>query len=98
MNLQRRQFLHLAVGAAAVPAFPRIARGQSYPTRPVRLIVGFPAGGAADTLARLLGQRLSERLGQPFIIENRAGAAGNIGTEAAVKAPADGYTLLKGSR
>jgi tripartite-type tricarboxylate transporter receptor subunit TctC len=94
MNPQRRQFLRLAVGGAAVPAFPRIARGQSYPTRPVRIIVGFTPGGGADTAARLTGQWLSERLGHPFIIENRAGAAGNIGTEAAVKAPADGYTLL----
>jgi tripartite-type tricarboxylate transporter receptor subunit TctC len=94
MRLQRRQFLRLAVGAAAMPSLSRVAAAQSYPTRPVRLIVGFPPGGAADTTARLLGQSLSDRLGQPFIIENRPGAAGNIGTEAAVNAPADGYSLL----
>jgi tripartite-type tricarboxylate transporter receptor subunit TctC len=93
-NLPRRRFLHLAAGAAALPGVSRIAEAQTYPTRPVRIIVGFTPGGGADTTARLMGQRLSERLGQPFIIENRAGAAGNIGTEAAVKAPADGYTLL----
>jgi tripartite-type tricarboxylate transporter receptor subunit TctC len=94
MKLQRRQFLCLTVCATAVPALPRVATAQSYPTRPVRLIVGFPPGGAADTTARILGQSLSERLGQPFIIENRPGAAGNIATDAAVKAPADGYSLL----
>jgi tripartite-type tricarboxylate transporter receptor subunit TctC len=94
MKLSRHQFLHLAAGAAAVPAASRIVRAQTYPARPVRIIVGFPPGGAADTTARLVGQWLSERLAQPIIIENRAGAAGNIGTEAAVKAPADGYTLL----
>src|SRR3989449_4350402 len=94
MNLPRRQFLHLAAGAAALPAVSRIARAQAYPTRPVRLIVGFAAGGAADITARLIGQWLSERLGQPFIIENRLGAGGNIGTEAVVRAPPDGYTLL----
>jgi tripartite-type tricarboxylate transporter receptor subunit TctC len=94
MNLQRREFLRLTVGAAAIPALAAVAMAQSYPTRPVHVIVGFPPGGAADTLARLLGQWLSERLGQPFIIENRPGAAGNIATEAAVKSPADGYTLL----
>jgi tripartite-type tricarboxylate transporter receptor subunit TctC len=94
MKLQRRQFLRFAVGAAAAPALSRAATAQGYPIRPVRLIVGFPPGGAADTTARLLGQALSERLGQPFIIENRPGAAGNIGTEAAVNAPADGYSLL----
>jgi tripartite-type tricarboxylate transporter receptor subunit TctC len=94
MKLSRHQFLHLAAGAAAVPAASRIARAQTYPSRPVRIIVGFPPGGGADTTARLLGQWLSERFGRPFIIENRAGAGGNIGTEAAVKAPADGYTLL----
>ena len=90
----RRQFLHLAAGAAALPAVSRIARAQAYPTRPVRLIVGFAAGGATDILARLIGQWLSERLGQPFIIENRPGAGSNIGTEAVVRAPPDGYTLL----
>src|SRR5438874_3869531 len=90
----RRKFLHLAAGAAALPAVTRIARAQAYPTRPVRIIVGFAPGGGTDILARLMGQWLSERLGQPFIIENRPGASGNIGTEAVVRAPADGYTLL----
>jgi tripartite-type tricarboxylate transporter receptor subunit TctC len=90
----RRQFLHLAVGAAALPTLPRIARAQTYPSRPVRVIVGFPAGGAPDIIARLMGQGLSERLGQQFVIENRPGAASNIGTEIVVKAPPDGYTLL----
>ena len=94
MRLPRRRFLHLAVGAAALPAVPLIARAQAYPSRPVRIIVGFAAGGAVDTLARLMGQWLSERLGQPFIIENRPGAATNIATEAVVKAAPDGYTLL----
>ena len=89
----RRQFLHLAAGAAASFA-PHIARAQAYPTRPVRIIVGFPAGGAPDIIARLVGQGLSERLGQQFVIENRPGAASNIGTEIVVKAPPDGYTLL----
>jgi tripartite-type tricarboxylate transporter receptor subunit TctC len=95
MKFPRRTFLQLAVGAAALPALPRIARAQAYPSRPVRIIVGFPAGGATDIQARLMGQWLSERLGQQFIIENRAGASGNIGTEAVAKAPADGYTLLQ---
>src|SRR5215468_4262259 len=90
----RRQFLHLAAGAVALPAVSRIARAQGYPTRPVRIIVGFVAGGPNDIVARLIGQWLSERLGQQFIIENRAGAAGNIATEAVLKAPPDGYTLL----
>ena len=94
MMLRRRQFLRLAGCAGAFHSVSRIASAQGYPTRPVHLIVGFPPGGAADNLARLLGQFLSERLGQPFIIENRPGAAGNIATEAAVRAPADGYTLL----
>jgi tripartite-type tricarboxylate transporter receptor subunit TctC len=92
--LGRRKFLHLAAGAAALPAVSRMARAQAYPTRPVRIIVGFAPGGAADIMARLIGQWLSERLGQQFVIENRPGAGGNIGTEAAVRAPADGYTLL----
>jgi tripartite-type tricarboxylate transporter receptor subunit TctC len=95
MKLPRRTFLQLAAGTAALPAVSRVARAQTYPTRPVRIIVGFPAGGATDILARLTGQWLSERLGQQFIIENRAGAGGNIGTEAVVKAPPDGYTLLQ---
>ena len=90
----RRQFLHLAAGAVALPAVSRIARAQTYPTRPVRIIVVAAAGGAADITARLMGQWLSERLGQPFIIENRPGAGGNIGTEAVVRASPDGYTLL----
>jgi tripartite-type tricarboxylate transporter receptor subunit TctC len=94
MKLPRRQFLHLAAGAAVLPAVSRLARAQSYPTRPVRIIVGFAAGGAADITARIIGQWLSERLGQQFVIENRPGAATNIATEAAVHAPADGYTLL----
>src|SRR5262249_527614 len=94
MKLPRRTFLHLAVGAAAVPAMPRFAWAQSYPTRPVRLILGYAPGNAPDIVARLIGQWLSERLGQPFIIENRPGGGGNIGTEAVVRASPDGYTLL----
>jgi tripartite-type tricarboxylate transporter receptor subunit TctC len=94
MKLPRRNFLHLAAGAAALPAVSRIARAQAYPTKPVRIIVGFAPGGAADIMARLIGQWLSERLGQQFVIENRPGAGGNVATEAAVRAPADGYTLL----
>ena len=94
MKLPRRNFLHLAAGAAALPAVSRIARAQTYPSRPIRVIVPFAAGGQSDILARLIGQWLSERLGQPFIIENRPGATGNIGTEAVIRAPADGYTLL----
>src|SRR5262245_13222553 len=94
MTLQRRQFLHLAAGVAAMPAAPRMACAQAYPARPVRLIVGFPPGGGADILARLIGQWLSERLGQPFVIESRAGAASNLAAEAVVRAPPDGYTLF----
>ena len=94
MKLPRRRFLHLAAGAAALPAVSRIARAQSYPSRPVRLIVGFAAGSSLDILARLMGQWLSERLGQQFVIENRPGAGSNIATEAVVRATPDGYTLL----
>jgi tripartite-type tricarboxylate transporter receptor subunit TctC len=94
MKLPRRTFLHLAAGAAALPALSRFARAQAYPTRPVRLIAGFPPGGVVDVFARLTGQWLSARLSQPIIIENRAGAGGNLATEAVVKAPSDGYTLL----
>jgi tripartite-type tricarboxylate transporter receptor subunit TctC len=94
MKLPRRNFLQLAASAAALPAVPRIARAQAYPTRPVTLVAGFAAGGGVDITARLIGQWLSERLGQQFVIENRPGAGGNIGTEAVVRAPADGYTLL----
>ena len=95
MKFPRRAFMHLAVGAAALPAISGGARAQAYPSRPVRIVVGFPAGGATDIQARLMGQWLSERLGQQFIVENRSGASGNIGTEAVAKAPADGYTLLQ---
>jgi tripartite-type tricarboxylate transporter receptor subunit TctC len=90
----RRQLLHLAASAAALPALSRVASAQTYPTRPVRLIVQVPAGGSPDIVARVIGQWLSERLGQQFLIENRPGASGNIGTEAVVRAPADGYSLL----
>jgi tripartite-type tricarboxylate transporter receptor subunit TctC len=94
MKLPRRQFLHLAAAVAALPVVSRMASAQAYPTRPVRLIGGFPAGSSPDIFARLIGQSLSERLGQQFVIENRPGAGSNIGTEAVVRAPADGYTLL----
>jgi tripartite-type tricarboxylate transporter receptor subunit TctC len=94
MKLPRRTFLHLAAGAAALPAVSRIARAQAYPTRPVRIIVPFAPAGSTDIVARLIGQWLSERLGQQFIIENRPGAGSNVGTEAVVNAPPDGYTLL----
>src|SRR5215813_11958741 len=94
MKLPRRAFLHLAAGAAALPAVSHFAWAQSYPSRPVRLVVGAPPGGGFDIVARLIGQWLSERLGQPFVIENRPGASSNIATEAVVRAPADGYTLL----
>jgi len=95
MKLPRRKFLYLATGAAALPTVSRLAWAQApYPTRPVRIIIDFPPGGPSDLAARLIGQWLSDRLGQPFIIENRPGASSNIGTEAVVKASADGYTLL----
>jgi tripartite-type tricarboxylate transporter receptor subunit TctC len=97
MKFLRRHFLRLAAGATALSVAPRIAVGQLYPTRPVRIIVGFAAGGSADLLMRLMGQWLSERLGQPFILENRIGAGGNIAAEAVVRAPPDGYTLLSTS-
>jgi tripartite-type tricarboxylate transporter receptor subunit TctC len=94
MKLPRRTFLHLAAGAAALPAVSRIAWSQTYPVRPVRLIVGFTAGSTPDIVARLMAQWLSDRLGQSFVIENRPGAGGNIAVEAVVRAPPDGYTLL----
>jgi tripartite-type tricarboxylate transporter receptor subunit TctC len=94
MNLLRRQFLQFAAAAAAAPALPQFASALEYPSRPVRIVVGFTAGGSQDPIARLIGQSLSERLGQPFIIENRPGAGGNIATEAVVRATPDGHTLL----
>jgi tripartite-type tricarboxylate transporter receptor subunit TctC len=94
LKLARRRFLYLATAAAALPSVSRMATAQTYPTRPVRLIIGYPPGGSADITARLLGQWLSERLGQPFVIESRPGASTNIATEAVVRAPPDGYTLL----
>ncbi len=94
MKLPRRTFLHLAAGAAALPALSRIATAQAYPTRPVRIVVGYPPAGSTDITARLIGQWLSDRMGQQFIIENRPGAGGNIATETVVRAPPDGYTLL----
>jgi tripartite-type tricarboxylate transporter receptor subunit TctC len=94
MKLPRRNFLHLAAGAAALPLLSRIARAQAYPTRPVRLIVGWPPGGGADTVSRIVGQWLSERLGQQVIIENRPGASTNISAQAVINSPPDGYTLL----
>jgi tripartite-type tricarboxylate transporter receptor subunit TctC len=97
MNIPRRRFLQLAAGAAALPAATRVARADTYPTRAVHLVAGFAPGSASDINARLVGQWLSERLGQPFIIDNRAGAGGNIATEFVVRAPADGYTLLYAS-
>jgi tripartite-type tricarboxylate transporter receptor subunit TctC len=97
MKLPRRRFLHLAAGAAALPAVSRVASAQTYPTRPVHLIVGFAAGGPNDIFARLIAQWLSERLGQPFVIENRPGAASNTATEAVVRAAPDGLTLLHAS-
>jgi tripartite-type tricarboxylate transporter receptor subunit TctC len=94
MKLPRRQFLHLAAGAAALPAVSRVAKAQAYPTRPVRLIVGWPPGGGADTVSRIVGQWLSERLGQQVIIENRPGASTNIAAQAVINSPPNGYTLL----
>jgi tripartite-type tricarboxylate transporter receptor subunit TctC len=94
LKLARRRFLYLAAGAAALPAVSRIATAQAYPTRPVRLIIGYPPGGSADITARLIGQWLSERLGQPVVVESRPGAGTNIATETVVNAPPDGYTLL----
>ena len=97
MNIPRRRFLHLAAGAVALPATTRLAFADTYPARPVHLIVGFSPGSASDINGRLVGQWLSERLGQPFVIENRVGAGGNIATESVVRAQADGYMLLYGS-
>src|ERR1700688_4548739 len=94
MKLARRRVLRLAVGAAAMPALARVASAQAYPARPVRMIVGFAAGGSSDIGARLIGQWLQERLGQPFVIENRPGAATNLATETVVRSAPDGYTLL----
>jgi tripartite-type tricarboxylate transporter receptor subunit TctC len=94
MKLPRRQFLHLAAGAAALPAVSRAAMAQAYPTRPVRVVVGFAPGGATDIFTRLISQRLSERLGQQFVVENRPGAATNLAAESVVRSPPDGYTLL----
>ena len=94
MHLPRRRFLHLVAGAAALPAVSRLAREQAYPTRPVTIIVGFPVGGGIDLDARLMAQWLSDRLGQPFNVENRIGSGSAVATEAVVRAPADGYTLL----
>src|SRR5262245_26496089 len=94
MKLPRRKFLHLAAGTVVLPALPRMARAQAYPSRPVRIVVGYPPGGVTDTYARLIAQWLSARLGQQFIIENKPGAGGTIAAETAVRAASDGYTLL----
>jgi tripartite-type tricarboxylate transporter receptor subunit TctC len=95
MKFSRRSFTHLAVGAAALPALPATSWAQAYPNKPVRIVVGFPAGGATDIMARLMGEWLTQRTGQQFIVENKPGASGNIGTELVARAPADGYTLLQ---
>src|SRR5215472_12681986 len=95
MKLPRRNFLRLATGAAALPFAPHVARAQAYPSRSVRILVGYAAGGPTDIFARLMAQSLSDRLDQQFIIENRPGAASKIATEAVVRAPPDGYTLLQ---
>jgi tripartite-type tricarboxylate transporter receptor subunit TctC len=95
MKLPRSSFLHLAAGAAALPVSSRLAQAQAYPTRPVRFVHGFAAGGSGDIAARLIAQWLSDRLGQQFVVENRTGAGGNIAVEAVTRAPADGYTLLQ---
>src|ERR1700680_1759521 len=94
MKIPRRAFLRLAAGAVALPALPRIALAETYPSRPVHIVVGFAAGSASDIVARLIGQRLSERLRQPFVIENKGGAGGTLGAEMVVRASPDGYTLL----
>ena len=94
MKLPRRRFLHFVAGAGGMLALSRVTMAQAYPSRPVRIIVGFPAGGPTDIMARLMGQWLSEELGRQFVIENRPGASNNIATEAVVNAPPDGYTLL----
>ena len=95
MKIRRRTFVHLAAGAAALPALSRGTRADAYPSRPARIVVGFPAGGATDIFARLMADWLSQRLGQQFLVDNKPGVSGNIGTEAVVRAPADGYTLLQ---
>ncbi len=94
MKLPRRRFLHLAAGAAALPAVSRVTQAQAYPSRPVRIVVGFPAGQAIDIFARMMAERFQQRLGQTFIVENRPGAAANVATEMVARSPADGYTLL----
>jgi len=95
VKFRRRTLVHLAAGATALPALSRVARADAYPSRPARLVVGFPAGGATDIFARLMGDWLSQRLGQQFIVDNKPGVSGNIGTEMVARAPADGYTLLQ---